>query len=325
MKCKEVRLMEHESAYGEIAMVSPYGQTAHELSWQHETAVPLLKHVMRLTAPNPGRMTGPGTNTYIVGTPEKGYLVIDPGADIASHIERILRATNGDIVAIICTHSHPDHSPAAKPLQTRVVEASNTVPMALTAEFAQHICPILGLPSAPTARESAWFEPDIVLQNREQLAPYFRRPYDEIPFEISLQVIYTPGHAANHLCLILPEDGILFSGDELEALCKQHDLRFILPAHGYVLSHCDAAQAAPGHRADARSDTQGGAARAIAALKAHRLKREAKIIAAMKNKPNASNEDLLPLAYDDVDAKIWPVAARSLAAHLQRIRDLKLV
>jgi recombination protein RecT len=308
MKCKEVRLMEHESAYGEIAMVSPYGQTAHELSWQHETAVPLLKHVMRLTAPNPGRMTGPGTNTYIVGTPEKGYLVIDPGADIASHIERILRATNGDIVAIICTHSHPDHSPAAKPLQTRVVEASNTVPMALTAEFAQHICPILGLPSAPTARESAWFEPDIVLQNREQLAPYFRRPYDEIPFEISLQVIYTPGHAANHLCLILPEDGILFSGDhilngsttvidppdgnmsdylasldELEALCKQHDLRFILPAHGYVLSHCDAAQAAPGHRADARSDTQGGAARAIAALKAHRLKREAKIIAAMKN------------------------------------------
>jgi recombination protein RecT len=349
MKCKEVRLMEHEAAYGEIAMVSPYGQTAHELSWQHEQPVPLLKHVMRLTAPNPGVMTGPGTNTYIVGTPEKGYLVIDPGPDVASHIERILRATNGDIVAILCTHSHADHSPAAKPLQARVVESSNTVPMALTAEFAQHICPILGLPSASTSRESAWFEPDIVLQNEEQLAPYFRRPYDEIPFDISLQVIYTPGHAANHLCLILPEDGLLFSGDHilngsttvidppdgnmsdylasldtLEALCQQHDLRFILPAHGYVLSHCDAVQAVREQRGDARSDTSGGAARAIAALKAHRLKREAKIIAAMKLKPNASTEELVPIAYNDVDAQLWPVAARSLTAHVQRIRDLKL-
>jgi recombination protein RecT len=357
MNGKEKRLMEHEAAYGELAMVSPYGQMVHELNWQHEHAVPLLRHVMRLTAPNPGMMTGPGTNTYIVGTPEKGYLVIDPGADIASHIERILRATNGDIVAIICTHSHPDHSPAAKPLQARVVEASNTVPMALTAEFAQHICPILGLPSAPTAREGAWFEPDTVLQNNEQLSVYFRRPYDEIPFDISLQVIYTPGHAANHLCLILPEDGILFSGDHilngsttvidppdgnmsdylasldtLEALCKQHDLRFILPAHGYVLSHCDAAQAndsqrgnaTGGSRGGARDDSRGGAQRAIAALKAHRLKREAKIIAAMKIKPGASTEELVPIAYSDVDAKLWPIAARSLSAHVQRIRELKL-
>ena len=346
---KEARFMEYEPAFGELAMVSPYGQIGHELAWQHEKPVQLLQHVWRLTAPNPGVMTGPGTNTYIVGTPEKGYLVIDPGADIASHIERILRATNGDIVAIVCTHSHPDHSPAAKPLQARVVEASNTVPMALTAEFAQHICPILGLPSASSARESAWFDPDIALQNHEQLSPYFRRPYDEKPFDISLQVVHTPGHAANHLCLILPEDGLLFSGDHilngsttvidppdgnmsdyldsldtLAALCRQHDLRFILPAHGFVLSHCDSAQAAPEQRGDAKSDTRGGAARAIAALKLHRLKREARIIAAMKIKPKGSIEELVPIAYRDVDAKLWPIAARSLAAHMQRIREKKL-
>jgi recombination protein RecT len=349
MKSQEVRLMEHEAAYGELAMVSPYGQIGHDLSWQHEQPVPLLKHVMRLTAANPSVMTGPGTNTYIVGTPEKGYLVIDPGPDIASHIERILRATRGDIVAIVCTHSHADHSPAAKPLQARVVEASNTVPMALTAEFAQHICPILGLPSASTSRESAWFEPDIVLQNKEHLAPYFRRPYDEIPFEISLQVIHTPGHAANHLCLILLEDGLLFSGDHilngsttvidppdgdmsdyldsldaLTTLCERHDLRFILPAHGYVLSACQAAQASPIQRGDARSDTVGGAARSITALKNHRLKREAKVLAAVKAKPEGTMQELLPLAYDDVDPKLWPIAARSLAAHLERIEALGL-
>jgi recombination protein RecT len=352
MHGKELRLMEHESAFGELAMVTPFGQIAHELSWQHERPVRLLKHVMRLTAPNPGMMTGPGTNTYIVGTPEKGFMVIDPGPDNASHIERIMRATGGDIVAIVCTHSHADHSPAAKPLQARIVEKSNTVPMALSSEFAKHICPILGLPSSVTARDNAWFEPDVALRNTEQLAPYFRRPYDETPYEISLQVIYTPGHAANHLCLISPEDSLLFSGDHvlngsttvidppdgdmtayldsletLQALCQLHDLRFILPAHGHVLSMCDAAQA-PALPSDELGgqmresdlhDSRGGAYRAITALKQHRLKREAKIIAAMKLKPGASVEDLLPLAYDDVDSKLWPIASRSLTAHLQRI------
>lgn len=350
MNGKEARLMEHESAYGELAMVAPYGQIAHELSWQHDRPVWLLQHVMRLTAPNPSVMTGPGTNTYIVGTPQKGYVVIDPGPDITSHIERIMRATEGDIVAIICTHSHADHSPAAYPLQARVVEATNTIPQALTPEFARHICPILGLPSAATARDSAVFDPDIELKDHEQLAAYFRRPYDEQPFDISLEVVFTAGHAANHVCLILAEDGLLFSGDHilngsttiidppdgdmtdyldsldtLDALCAKNDVRFILPAHGYVLSHCDAAQAAPEQSGDARSDTRGGARRAISALKAHRLKREAKVTAAMKLKPQGSAQDLLPIAYSDVDSKLWPIASRSLTAHIQRIERLKLL
>jgi recombination protein RecT len=349
MQGKEARLMEHESAYGELAMVTPYGQITHELQWQTDRPVKLLKHVMRLTAPNPSVMTGPGTNTYIVGTPQKGYLVIDPGPDLAAHTERIMRITDGDIVAIFCTHSHADHSPGAYPLQARVVEASNTVPQSLTQEFARHICPILGLPSAATSRASAQFDPDIAVQDGEQLGSYFRRPYDEEAFEISLQVVLTPGHAANHACLVLPEDGLLFSGDhilngsttiidppdgdmsaylesldKLDALCAQHDLRFILPAHGYVLSHCDATQGAPDSAGDARSDSRGGARRAIAALKAHRLKREARVLAAMKLKPQADLQELLPIAYSDVDSKLWPIASRSLSAHIKRIRDLKL-
>jgi recombination protein RecT len=351
MHGKEARLMEHESAYGELAMVSPYGQIAHELSWQHERAVPLLQHVMRLTAPNPGMMTGPGTNTYIVGTAHKGFIVIDPGPDVASHIERIMRATDGDIVAIVCTHSHADHSPAALPLQARVVEASNTVPMALTSEFARHICPILGLPSAPTARDHAWFSPDIELQHEERLDAYFRQPYDAPAFDISLQVLHTPGHAANHVCLVLPQDGLLFSGDHilngsttivdppdgdmtayldsldaLDRVCAQHDIRFILPAHGYVLSYCDATQVLSEQAGgDARNDSRGGARRAIGALKSHRLKREAKVMAAMRLKPQGSIEDWVAIAYGELDAKLWPVAARSLAAHVKRIKDQKLV
>jgi recombination protein RecT len=334
---KETRYMEHEAPFGELAMVCPDGQIVHNLDWQHEQPVRLLQHVMRLTAPNPGMMTGPGTNTYIVGTPETGYVVIDPGPDHSSHIQRILEATHGDINAIVCTHSHADHSPAARPLQALVVEATNTVSGDLMGQYAAMICPILGLPSASTARDSAFFDPDIKLQNKELLTQYFRGLEDENVLKITLQVIHTPGHAANHLCLVLQEDGLLFTGDHvlngsttvidppdgdmtnyldsldvLAAACSQHQVDFILPAHGYVLSRCDGI------------DHTGGARRAIEELKAHRLKREAKVIAAMRAQPGASVDDLVPAAYDDVPAKLWPVAARSLTAHKVRIEALSL-
>ncbi len=316
---KESRHMEHEDCFGELAMVCPDGQIVHALDWQHTQPVPLLKHVMRLTAPNPGRMTGPGTNTYIVGTADTGYIVIDPGPADAGHMQRIVLATGGDIGAIVCTHSHADHSPAARPLQA----LCRTPP------------PILGLPSAPTARANAHFVPDITLQNQELLRQYLRGLEAENTLQITLQVIHTPGHAANHLCLVLQEDGLLFSGDHilngsttvidppdgnmtayldsletLAAACDAFDIDFILPAHGYVLTRCLGTE----HR--------GGARRAIEALRAHRLQREAKVIAAMQQRPEGSIDDLLPLVYDDVPDRLWPIAARSLAAHIERIHTL---
>jgi recombination protein RecT len=310
----------------------------HPLDWQHTRPVQLLTHVMRLTAPNPGMMTGPGTNTYIIGTPDTGYVVVDPGPDDQGHIRRILDATDGDINAIVCTHSHADHSPAAMPLQALAVEKTNTVPGDLMGVYAKHICPILGLPSAPSARSSAAFDPDITLQDNELLTPYFRGQEANDAFKITLQVIHTPGHAANHLCLVLQEDGLLISGDHilngsttvidppdgdmtayldslntLAAACEQHSIDFILPAHGYVLTRCDG------------TDHTGGAKRAIEELKAHRLKREAKVIAAMRAQPGGSVKDWIPSVYGDVDTKLWPIAERSLTAHVQRIEALGLL
>jgi len=189
--------------------------------------------------------------------------------------------------------------------------------------------PILGLASAPTARSTARFTPDRELKDGERLVLSPQAPADKeeaAAHTHTLRVVHTPGHAANHLCLVLEEDALLFSGDhvlngsttvvdppdgnmnayldsldKLDATCAAGGVAFILPAHGYVL---------------------GEARAAIAYLKAHRLKREAKIAAAMRQLPEGTPEDWLPIAYSDVPERMWPVAARSLAAHVERIQQL---
>ena len=307
---KEARYMESDMPYGELALVCPDGQIVHPLDWQTERPVPLLRNVQRLTAPNPGVMTGPGTNSYLVGDPATGYIAVDPGPADPEHLDKLWRAAGGDIRMIVCTHSHPDHSPGAAPLQALCVQAGKARP------------PILGLPSAPTARTASTFTPDRSLQNNELLALDGQAPEGNITH--TLQVIHTPGHAANHLCLLLVEDALLFSGDhilngsttvvdppdgnmadyldsldKLDAVCAEHGVEFILPAHGYVL---------------------GNARGAIAKLKSHRLAREAKVLAAMQALPQGSMEDWVRHAYADVPPRMWPVAQRSLLAHVERIR-----
>jgi len=194
---KEARYMEHETPYGELELVSPDGQIVHTLDWQCEQPVPLLRNVMRLTAPNPGVMTGPGTNSYLVGDPHTGYIAIDPGPADAEHIDRLWRAAGGQIHLIVCTHSHPDHSPGARPLQA----------------LCEPRPPIVGLPSAPTARKASEFRPDRTLNDQELLTLQGSGPQGAGSH--TLKVIHTPGHAANHLCLVLLEDGLLFSGDHI--------------------------------------------------------------------------------------------------------------
>ena len=302
---QDARYMEMDAPYGELALTSPDGQIVHSLDWQCEQAVPLLRNVMRLTAPNPGMMTGPGTNSYIVGTMGTGYIVIDPGPNDAAHIARLYEATGGRIEAIVCTHSHPDHSPGARPLQA----------------LCAHRPPVLGLPSAATARADSHFAPDRSLLNQELLTLADQGQTH------TLRVIFTPGHAANHVCLVLVEDGLLFSGDhilngsttivnppdgcmtayldsldQLSRACNEHEIDFILPAHGHVL---------------------GQAPQAIEQLRAHRLKREAKVLAAMQARPGGTLDDWVALAYDDTDPRLWPIARRSLQAHVERIEALR--
>jgi recombination protein RecT len=185
---------------------------------------------------------------------------------------------------------------------------------------------ILGLSSGPTSRANSRFTPDKELQNGELITLSYQASDGILTH--SLKAIHTPGHAANHVCLVLLEDGLLFSGDHilngsttvidppdgnmndyldsldtLALACTEHDIGFILPAHGYVL---------------------GQAPQAIAHLKAHRLQREAKVVAALQALPDGSVQDWVRHAYGDVPERLWPVAERSLLAHVQRIQTLGL-
>ena len=288
--------------------LDPHASSQRAAEWQSENPVPLQKNLWRLTAPNPSVMTGPGTNSYVVGSVDLGFFVIDPGPADASHQQRLFDVTQGQIRGILCTHSHPDHSPGARPLQALCEQAGKAKPV------------ISGLPSAATARPDSHFTPERVLAEGEVLS---------LSSHFSLKALHTPGHAANHVCLVLLEDGVLFSGDHilngsttvidgpdghmgdyldsldrLDAACVAHDINYILPAHGHVLNN---------------------ARGAIAHLKNHRLQREAKVLAAMQALPEGEPQDWVALAYDDTPPGLWPIALRSLLAHAQRIRELGLV
>ena len=310
---KEARFMEHDAPFGELALTSRDGQIVHRLDWQTLEPVRLLKHVQRLTAPNPSIMTGPGTNSYLIGEDGCGYFVIDPGPADPQHVQRIWDATKGEIKAIVCTHSHPDHSPGAALLKSLCQSHSVDVP-------------IMGMASQPTAREHSQFVPDRELSHGERIV--LQGPEDSH----TLLVIHTPGHAANHVCLVLEEDGLMFTGDhvlngsttvidppdghmgdylssldQLIAFANQYKVEFILPAHGHVLGN-----------------VWGEAFSAIECmqrLKTHRFARDAKVRMAMEQLPDGSLDDWLPLAYDDVPEGIWPVAMRSLLAHVAHIRE----
>lgn len=287
-------------------------------AWDYGQATALCPGVWRLIAPNPGMMTGPGTNSYLLGDAQHGFVVIDPGPDLPEHLQRLWQAaahpdgSGGHITHIVCTHSHPDHAPGAWPLRA--------------------MCPqppeVLGRASLPTARAHSAFTPTRELQNQEHIPLTLRGPgADSTPQNSSLEVLHTPGHAANHVCLLLASHGLLFSGDHilqgtttvidppdgdmhdylcslqrLSARCAELGVRQILSAHGRVI---DDAQAA------------------IAHLVRHRLQREAKVAAAMAAIPNGGPQDWVALAYDDVDPGLWPLALRSLNAHVQRIQRLQ--
>ncbi len=249
----------------------------------------LDQYVTRLTAPNPGAMTGPGTNSYLVGADE--LAVIDPGPAIDSHIARLVEAGAGRIRWILTTHTHVDHSPATAALKA--------------ATGAQ----VLGMPAPRHGNQDQGYKADRVLADGEKLALG----------SLHLRVLHTPGHASNHLCYLLEETRMLFTGDHVMQGSTvvinppDGDMRVYLASLEKLLAE-DVAILAPGH-----GYLIGAPHKEVKRLIAHRLAREAKVAAALERRGDATLEELLPDVYEDVSPRLHPVAARSLSAHLDKL------
>ncbi|MBL8264989.1 MBL fold metallo-hydrolase [Steroidobacter sp.] len=247
--------------------------------------------VRRLVARNPGFMTGPGTNTYLVG--QGSYVVIDPGPEDAVHVERILKETGGRIEAVLATHTHPDHSPAAQAL----ADATGAT--------------IMGMPAPVHGRQDAGFAPSVVLKDG-----------DEVTIgSLVLRALHTPGHASNHLCYLLQGTGLLFTGDHL----MQGSTVVISPPDGSMgdylrslarLQKEPATRIAPGHGLTIE-DAQAEIVRIVG----HRLQREAKVAERLGRLGSANLDSLVGSVYDDVDARLHPVAKGSLLAHLLKLEE----
>jgi glyoxylase-like metal-dependent hydrolase (beta-lactamase superfamily II) len=251
--------------------------------------VTLAPGVVRLTAPNPGVMTGPGTNSYIVGTHE--LVVIDPGPAIEAHVKALIAAVGDRLKWILCTHTHLDHSPAARALKAATGAT------------------IGGLDCAQDGRQDGDFCPDRTLSDGDTINVT----------GATLRAVHTPGHASNHLCYLLEEQKLLFTGDHV----MQGSTVVISPPDGNMLAyfaslekllHLDIVALAPGHGRVIETPHEE-----VRRLVAHRLKREQKVVDALARSNDATLDELVPLAYDDVSPKLHPVARRSLHAHLLKL------
>jgi glyoxylase-like metal-dependent hydrolase (beta-lactamase superfamily II) len=249
----------------------------------------LAAAVWRIVAPNPGPLTGPGTNTYVVGSGRP--VVIDPGCDDPSHLERVLAVAGSAVERIVCTHSHPDHSPGAAWLKKRTGAA------------------VLGLPAPDDGYQDPTYAPDRALANGERIAAG-----GEV-----LRAIHTPGHASNHLCLLLEADGLLFTGDHLMGGATV----IIIPPDGSMRLYLDSLRQlrelpvvtlAPGHGA-----LMPGAIAEIERVIGHRLAREDKLVRALAQRGAAMLDDMLPDVYDDVPKFMHVYARHSLLAHAVKL------
>ena len=251
--------------------------------------VQLSTLVARITAPNPGMMTGPGTNTYIVGG--ERLALIDPGPESEAHLATLLAAVGDRLRWILCTHTHRDHSPGARALKA-----------ATGAE-------VIGMPAPRHANQDATFAPDRVFRHGDVL--------DCGAF--TLRAVHTPGHASNHLCYLLEREKLLFTGDHV----MQGSTVVITPPDGDMIAYLaslealltlDIVRIAPGHGHPI--DTPHDEARRLIA---HRLKREQKVIDAFGANNPATLDELLPIVYADTPERLHPVARGSLHAHLLKL------
>jgi glyoxylase-like metal-dependent hydrolase (beta-lactamase superfamily II) len=259
--------------------------------------------VRRVLAPNPSAFTYSGTQTYIVGSQE--VAVIDPGPDETAHLDAILRAVDGErVTAILCTHTHRDHSPAASPLR-----AATGAPIIGCA-------PLVLDDSGPRA-DAAFdrtYAPDRVLASGDELTgPGW-----------TLRAVATPGHTSNHLCFALPQEQALFTGDHVMGWSTS----VVSPPDGDMAAYM-ASLALLMERDDivyypAHGEPVERPQRYVRGLMGHRRQREGQILRLLEGGTGVIPA-MVERMYKGVDKRLYGAAGQSVLAHLIEMRDRGVV
>lgn len=241
-----------------------------------------------IIAPNPSIMTGPGTNTLVLGEGEIGATVIDPAVNEETYLDWIVEAgiARGGIKRILITHGHPDHIGGALALKERV-----------------------DVPIYAFSKEGTPFADELIK--------------DGDTFELGndvLRAIHTPGHRFDHLCFLMEQHGSLFAGDlvagegtvviippegDMQAYLdslrrlQELDLKEIVPAHGVPIT-----------------DPQAK----LSEYLTHRQQREEQVLQALESlERGAKIEEIVQVVYTDTDPALHPMAAKSVEAHLLKL------
>ena len=259
-----------------------------------EEVEPLVKRVL---APNPSPYTYTGTQTYVVGERDgPDCAVIDPGPDDADHIAAIMDAAAGRrIVAIMCTHTHRDHSPAAAPLSKQTgAPVVGCAPLVLRTD----------LPRADEAFDTT-YDPDRVLEDGEAMKGT----------GWTLTAVATPGHTSNHLCFALEESGVLFTGDHVMGWSTS----VVIPPDGDMgdylksLEKLQAREDKVYHSAHGEAITRPR--QLVRGMIGHRRQRENQIMRLLGEEARTVAE-FIPHMYKGLDERLIPAAEMSVTAHL---------
>lgn len=264
-------------------------------------AMRLSPLVRRVLAPNPSAFTFTGTQTYIVGEDE--VAVIDPGPREDSHLEALVAAIGGRPVrAILCTHTHRDHSPAAAPLAARTkAPIIGCAPLTLQDDG----------PRADAAFD-ADYRPDEVMEDGATLSGA----------GWTLEAVATPGHTSNHLCFALHEEKALFTGDHVMGWSTSivsppdGDMAAYMRSMQKLLDRDDAVYY-PAH-----GDPVERPQRLVRGMMGHRKHREGQILRHINAAADGARlAYMVGEMYKGVDRNLHPAAARSVLAHLVDLEE----
>lgn len=267
-----------------------------DMDFEYGVPTEVASEVRRVVANNPSAFTFHGTNSYIVGRGE--VAVIDPGPADERHVECLAAAVADEQVThIIVTHTHHDHSPAAKMLK-----------QAVGGEIVGALHRPLPDDAATVESIELDFAPDIVLADGDTFSGD----------GWTLSAVYTPGHMSNHHCLALEQQNLLFSGDHVMGW----NTTIVSPPDGNMaeylssLRRCidrDDATYLPGHGPEIRNPGPF-----VRAYLSHRMMREGEIMRCLKDGTTTVAE-MVKRMYAHLPEKMHGAAARSVFAHMEHM------